>query len=251
MGKMPATQFYVMDFMSDAAGLTASSCGVWIRCLCYLHRTNPRGEFTTTKQAWARKCSCTVREFEKFLEENTTEHIADIKNADNGMVTVVSRRMVRERNEREKANIRQKRFQEKRKSNATDEKLTPPSSSSSSSSSSINTLSEVSDAKFLPDSLPWILAEELADLILKNDPKAKVPPRDSHQWQVNWCAPMDALLRLDHREEGEVAAIIHWGQSDDFWKTNILSPSKLRVKFPQLYLKAKSEGAKLNLRRSK
>ncbi len=113
-GKPPAFQFYVMDFMDDASGLTATSAGVWIRCLCKLHRAKKRGQMTATKEAWARKCSCTLQEFANFLEENKTERVATVLHR-NGNVTVVSRRMERERKEREDAAKRQREFRERQK----------------------------------------------------------------------------------------------------------------------------------------
>ena len=138
-GKPPAFQFYVMDFMTDADGLTSTSNGIWIRMLCKLHRAPNRGEITTTVKAWCRKCNCSEDELMQFINENEDEEIANLTLTD-GKLTVISRRMLRERKEREQANIRQKRYEEKKRKEETltdpDENLTPPSSSSSSSSSS-------------------------------------------------------------------------------------------------------------------
>ena len=49
---------------------------------------------------------------------------------------------------------------------------------------------------------------------------------------------MDKLIRIDLRDALEVEACIRWSQADDFWKSNILSPAKLRAKFDTMRLRA-------------
>jgi hypothetical protein len=39
----------------------------------------------------------------------------------------------------------------------------------------------------------------------------------------------------------EVERIIDWCQRDSFWRSNVLSPSKLRKQFTQLVLKAEAK----------
>jgi hypothetical protein len=83
------------------------------------------------------------------------------------------------------------------------------------------------------------LTNKLIDLILRNDPKAKLPKDNNH-----WNLEMDRLLRIDKRTYDEVDKVISWCQNDSFWKTNILSTAKLRKQFAQLYLKMKNNGHK-------
>jgi hypothetical protein len=52
-----------------------------------------------------------------------------------------------------------------------------------------------------------------------------------------WVTDMDRLLRLDGRTEAEVEAVIDWCQADPFWRSNILSPNKLRAKWDTLRLR--------------
>lgn len=52
-----------------------------------------------------------------------------------------------------------------------------------------------------------------------------------------WLRDMDAIMRLDRHEVGTVEAVIVWCQSDSFWKSNILSPAKLRKQFETLRLR--------------
>jgi len=49
------------------------------------------------------------------------------------------------------------------------------------------------------------------------------------------------MLRVDKRIIEDVRLVMSWSQNDDFWKFNILSASKLREKFDQLYMKAKEQ----------
>lgn len=57
-----------------------------------------------------------------------------------------------------------------------------------------------------------------------------------------WARHMDLLLRVDGREEQDVAAVIEWCQSDPFWQSNVLSAEKLRKQYDRLFMKM--EGAK-------
>ncbi|MGB7436987.1 MAG: hypothetical protein WBR26_11605 [Candidatus Acidiferrum sp.] len=77
------------------------------------------------------------------------------------------------------------------------------------------------------------LAARLKERILQNDPKARIT---GHQAQ-KWAHDADLLMRRYGRSEHEIAELIDWCQQDEFWKTNILSMSKLREKFSQLSLK--------------
>jgi len=45
------------------------------------------------------------------------------------------------------------------------------------------------------------------------------------------------MLRIDGRKANDIKAVIEWCQKDDFWYKNILSCSKLRKQFDQLFFK--------------
>lgn len=79
------------------------------------------------------------------------------------------------------------------------------------------------------------LCRQLADAIRDNRPTAKLPEPGTAAWD-RWTADMDLMLRRDHRTEQEAASVIAWCQRDDFWKANILSPSKLRKQYDTLAL---------------
>ncbi len=90
-----------------------------------------------------------------------------------------------------------------------------------------------------------ILAKLLWSLILENNPKAKVPNFQK------WAGEVEKMLRIDGRTFEEVEFMIHWSQQDNFWKANILSTAKLREKFDQLFVKAKSQYEKQQVNDSK
>jgi hypothetical protein len=52
-----------------------------------------------------------------------------------------------------------------------------------------------------------------------------------------WCNEMEKLHRIDGYGWDEIGSVIDWCQRDSFWKTNILSPAKLRKQFTQLRMK--------------
>jgi len=75
------------------------------------------------------------------------------------------------------------------------------------------------------------ICTHLADRIEANGSKR---PRITPRWRTA------ARLLLDHdgRTEQQVVKAIDWCQSDDFWRSNILSMPKLREKYDQLRLSA-------------
>ena len=72
---------------------------------------------------------------------------------------------------------------------------------------------------------PYCLAEELKNGIMANNPDHKKITESQLQ---NWADDMRKMLELDKRSYSQVSNMISWCQRDDFWKTNILSASKLR-----------------------
>ncbi len=71
--------------------------------------------------------------------------------------------------------------------------------------------------------------------MIANNPKAKEP-----NWQ-SWAQEFGLILRIDGRTSEEIRALIDFSQVDPFWRTNILSPGKLRKKFDELTLKAQAQ----------
>lgn len=59
-----------------------------------------------------------------------------------------------------------------------------------------------------------------------------------------WINDIRLTIEVDGRTPAQMEYIIDWCQNDSFWRTNILSPSKLRAKFDQLRLNADKDNKK-------
>jgi hypothetical protein len=81
------------------------------------------------------------------------------------------------------------------------------------------------------------LAQRLAMRIEANGSK---PPTVTE----GWITDIRLTIEKDGRTPEQVSYIIDWCQNDAFWRSNILSPSKLRAKFDQLRLNADKDNAK-------
>jgi len=88
--------------------------------------------------------------------------------------------------------------------------------------------------EFSKDSTEYRLSKLLFDLIKERDSKHKKPNLQT------WAKQIDLMIRIDKRSEKEIEDCIRWAQNDSFWQNNILSTSKLRKQFDQLYLKSKT-----------
>jgi hypothetical protein len=47
-------------------------------------------------------------------------------------------------------------------------------------------------------------------------------------WQQSFAECYDKLVRLDKRSPEEIRAVCQWARTDSFWRSNFMSPSKLR-----------------------
>jgi hypothetical protein len=83
--------------------------------------------------------------------------------------------------------------------------------------------------KFSDDDLS--LAETIYIKIKEVAPKTKVPNYNS------WADSIRLMREQDGHTASEIKAVFMWANSDSFWRTNILSPSKLRDKFADLHAK--------------
>ena len=76
------------------------------------------------------------------------------------------------------------------------------------------------------------LAQLLYSLIKKQNPAWYVEPSFEQ-----WASDIDKIHRIDKRTYKQIEYVIRWTQKDDFWKKNILSPSKLRKQFNTLVVR--------------
>lgn len=83
------------------------------------------------------------------------------------------------------------------------------------------------------------LTELLIKLMLENDPNSSVIKRQTKKQKEKWMDECRKLNKLDNRSYKVIEKVLRWCQQDDFWSGNILSMTKFREKFSQLYLKYK------------
>ncbi len=143
--KAPAFQFYVMDWAMDLSSHPLEIEGAWIRIMCHLFRENNRGKKECSLIEWSRILRTDEINTERILRYLVTKNIANIT-FNNKLITVVSRRMMRDNKDRINNALRQTKYRESKKSNKeiTEEAQNNniASSSSSSSSSSKECVSE-------------------------------------------------------------------------------------------------------------
>lgn len=89
----------------------------------------------------------------------------------------------------------------------------------------------ISSRIYEEDSDEMILVDFFIQHIRMNDEKFKDPNKQK------WADEFRKLIEVDKRDRREVARLIKWVQQDDFWKSNILSPTKLRKQYSNLLIK--------------
>jgi len=83
------------------------------------------------------------------------------------------------------------------------------------------------------------LCNLLADLIEANGIKR---PTVSDNWHLD----MERINRIDGYSFEQIERTIRWVQQDSFWRSNVLSPAKLRKQFGALQLKSNSTSGGLS-----
>ncbi|MDH2927251.1 helix-turn-helix domain-containing protein [Lonepinella koalarum] len=87
--------------------------------------------------------------------------------------------------------------------------------------------------KFSNDDLTT--AEWMFSQLQKLNPKIKYP-------NINrWANEVRLIREIDRRSHREICELFQWANRDGFWKSNILSPHKLREKWDQLEMKRQSQ----------
>lgn len=126
--KMPFIQLFTGDWLKDPAVsmLSPAARGIWVDFICVMHESDRSGVMRGTRQMLARLVRCSTDELSSALNEYQLCATADITEDDNGVVTVVNRRMKREANARKTDADRQSRH---RAGGGVTPSVTPPSRS--------------------------------------------------------------------------------------------------------------------------
>ena len=148
MGKAPAFQFYVKDWLSDPQLRLAcpATKGIWIDILCYMWDAPERGKLTGKLEKIARMVGASNGDLEGFIAEATelafcdiSVTVCDMTQKSNALLTIINRRMFRENSKRENNRLRQQRFRERQQGKGDDNtEVTPPSPSPSPSPTANN-----------------------------------------------------------------------------------------------------------------
>lgn len=152
-GKAPADQFYYADYIRDTRGLTLTARGAWMDFLCFAWWANPMGQLTKTIEEWALLWGCTVEVASRAIDEIKAQKVGNVT-VRNNEITIMSRRQVKKRKEREANKIRQKRHRARvsQKSNGGNNAAVIPYSSTSTSTSSF---SDEKDSRASPPQREW------------------------------------------------------------------------------------------------
>lgn len=90
---------------------------------------------------------------------------------------------------------------------------------------------------FSDEDIEMVLSKDLFNRMRLNNEKCREPNLQ------NWAKSIDAMIRIDGRSVDDIRLLIIFCQSDEFWKSNILSTSKLRQAFDQLILKERRKSS--------
>jgi len=130
MGKAPAFQFFVKDWLSDPQlrMTSASTKGIWIDLLCYMWWSDSGGKLELTIDEIVKLTSAQNGEVQLFLDEAKKYKFCNVFVTRDGMSQICNRRMTRESKSRELHRIRQQKYRDKHKR---DKNVTPSSPSPS------------------------------------------------------------------------------------------------------------------------
>ena len=84
------------------------------------------------------------------------------------------------------------------------------------------------------------LVKLLCELMLQNNPKAKITDSQIDQWMK----AVRLMQEQDSRTLEEIRAVIEFSQRDDFWRTNVLSMATVRKQFDKLTMKMRKPTSK-------
>lgn len=82
------------------------------------------------------------------------------------------------------------------------------------------------------------LASHIFALILRLNPNHKRPDL------LKWADTVRLMRERDGRTHAEIRDLFEWANADNFWKTNILSPTTLRDKWDRLTIQRQHRGAR-------
>jgi uncharacterized protein YdaU (DUF1376 family) len=94
-GKQPYIPLYIGDWIQDTDCLSIEAEGAWLRIIFKCWKNN--GMFSATIDVFARVCKVSEQTFASILLEWKTNNICDVVEGDKGIITVLSRRIRRDK----------------------------------------------------------------------------------------------------------------------------------------------------------
>ena len=114
MSGLPFLQFYPADWMKDTRALSPETKGAWIDILCALHFSTTRGKLSLTIDGWARVIGQSTEKTRICVDELRMLSTCDHTEC-NGVVTLISRRMLRESITKEQTRQRVAKLRDKKR----------------------------------------------------------------------------------------------------------------------------------------
>lgn len=112
MAKMQWMKFFPQDYLYDTRILTPEERSLWMDLLCFMWNSTERGKIEATRQNVAQMAGLEWLRFNILIDSIKDKKVAEVTDG-NEKVTIISRRMLREENERESSRIRKRRYDEK------------------------------------------------------------------------------------------------------------------------------------------
>lgn len=114
MAKKWYIQFDVNDWIGDTACIRVASRGFWITAICAMWRLDQCGQISGTISYLAKVCICREDEARAAIEDIESFNVGDVQRENNGVITLINRRMSREFKKRQDAANRQLKHREKK-----------------------------------------------------------------------------------------------------------------------------------------
>lgn len=228
MGKAPAFQFYVKDWLSDPQLRLASPStrGIWIDLLCYMWEAPERGKLIISNEGLMKLTGANNGDIEQFFKEANQLSFCDICVTNNGMSQICNRRMYREAKSKEYNRLRQKKYREAHPSNG---KVTPPSSTPTPSSTSSSTNTILNKLEELKEKFDW-LDIDLWKEFRKYRTRIKAPL--TARAELLCLADLEKLIQEGHDQEACINETLKSGK----WKSFYPPKNKNRTESPEAYL---------------
>jgi len=109
MAKLPFMPFFPSDYLRDTRCLSLAARGAWMDLLCTLWHAPKRGQRTLSLAGWAGEIGKSIEEVAPLLDELMSSEVGEISRENDGKITVMSRRMVRDERARKQARKRKQK----------------------------------------------------------------------------------------------------------------------------------------------